>query len=40
MTNYYFRKTLRSVAVVRIVHKMPVSEYGSVKKSHEEWYDH
>jgi len=28
------------MAVVRIVHKKPVSEYGSVKKSLEEWYDH
>lgn len=26
--------------VVRIVHKMPVSEYGSVKKSLEAWYNH
>jgi hypothetical protein len=25
---------------VRIVHKMPVAEYGSVKKSLEEWYNH
>jgi hypothetical protein len=28
------------MVVVRIVLKMPVSEYGSVKKSIEEWYNH
>jgi len=28
------------MADVRIVHQMPVFEYGSVKKSLEEWYDH
>jgi hypothetical protein len=28
------------MADVRIVHKMPVSEYGSVKKRIEEWYNH
>jgi hypothetical protein len=28
------------MVVVRIVHNMPVSEYDSVKKSLEEWYNH
>jgi hypothetical protein len=35
-----FVATLRSVTVVHIVLKMPVSEYGSVKMSLELWYDH
>jgi hypothetical protein len=40
MNDNYLCGTLRSVTDEGIVLKMPASEYGSVKMSLEEWYDH